>query len=305
MSTTTYYGNGKLLISGEYAVLDGALALALPTKFGQSLQITSNNSGVLHWESYDADRSCWLQAIFSLSSFEIRSTTHPDAAKRLHEIFIAIREEKPDFLKEEKGIQAITQLSFHRNWGLGTSSTLIYTLAQWASVDPYQLLSKTFGGSGYDVACAGSSSALLFHLQHGTPVVERIEFSPGFRDQLFFVYLNQKQSSQSAIIAYRSKSFDKAALISRITQLTRKMITAPSLQEFEANITMHELIMSGILEQETIKMAQFPDYFGSIKSLGAWGGDFVLATGNEKTPDYFKARGFPIVLTYQEMILTS
>ena len=39
METQTFYSNGKLLITGEYVVLDGAKALALPTKFGQSLVV--------------------------------------------------------------------------------------------------------------------------------------------------------------------------------------------------------------------------------------------------------------------------
>ena len=34
-----YYSNGKLLLTGEYVVLDGAKALAVPTKFGQLLNI--------------------------------------------------------------------------------------------------------------------------------------------------------------------------------------------------------------------------------------------------------------------------
>ena len=36
----TYYSNGKLLITGEYVVLDGATALAIPTKYGQSLCVS-------------------------------------------------------------------------------------------------------------------------------------------------------------------------------------------------------------------------------------------------------------------------
>ena len=35
----TFYSNGKLLITGEYLVLDGAKALALPTKYGQYLTV--------------------------------------------------------------------------------------------------------------------------------------------------------------------------------------------------------------------------------------------------------------------------
>ena len=33
----TYYSAGKLLITSEYAVIDGACALALPTKLGQRM----------------------------------------------------------------------------------------------------------------------------------------------------------------------------------------------------------------------------------------------------------------------------
>ena len=37
-----FYSNGKLLISGEYFVLDGAKCLALPCKKGQLLKIKPN-----------------------------------------------------------------------------------------------------------------------------------------------------------------------------------------------------------------------------------------------------------------------
>jgi hypothetical protein len=37
--------------------------------------------------------------------------------------------------------------------------------------------------------------------------------------------------------------------------------------------------------------------------LGAWGGDFVLATGGEKEKQYFIQKGFTTVLSYAEMIL--
>ena len=42
-----------------------------------------------------------------------------------------------------------------------TSSTLIANLAKWSNVDPYILLSETFGGSGYDIACASAKKALF------------------------------------------------------------------------------------------------------------------------------------------------
>ena len=47
----SYYSHGKLLISSEYAVLDGAKALALPTKLGQRLEVTNRNTKNINWKS--------------------------------------------------------------------------------------------------------------------------------------------------------------------------------------------------------------------------------------------------------------
>jgi mevalonate kinase len=50
-----FYAPGKLLITGEYAVLDGAWALALPTRLGQTLTVTptqiQNNKPAVYWQS--------------------------------------------------------------------------------------------------------------------------------------------------------------------------------------------------------------------------------------------------------------
>ena len=44
---------GKLLITSEYYVTKGALALAIPTKFRQSLEFKCDNSNKLKWKSFD------------------------------------------------------------------------------------------------------------------------------------------------------------------------------------------------------------------------------------------------------------
>jgi len=50
---STFYSNGKLLLTGEYVVLDGALSLAIPTQFGQSLTVKEINAPKLIWKSLD------------------------------------------------------------------------------------------------------------------------------------------------------------------------------------------------------------------------------------------------------------
>ena len=60
-SPLKYRANGKLLLSGEYLVLHGALALAVPLKKGQTLDVYSGKPGFLQWEAYHPD-GLWIQA---------------------------------------------------------------------------------------------------------------------------------------------------------------------------------------------------------------------------------------------------
>ena len=74
METQTFYSNGKLLITGEYVVLDSAKALALPTKFGQSLVVKSGENQQIKWASFDSDKSIWFEDIISFEEIKIKST---------------------------------------------------------------------------------------------------------------------------------------------------------------------------------------------------------------------------------------
>jgi Mevalonate kinase len=303
MMQKEFYSNGKLLLTGEYAVLDGALALAIPTSYGQSLKAAPTHSGHLNWVSYDESDREWFRAEFDIEELKIISTTDAKTAETLVVLLQQAKLDNPLFLSDHEGFLVETHLSFPLSWGLGTSSTLINNLAQWARVDAYELLWKAFGGSGYDIACAQHNSPLTYQLKKGEPHVEETSFDPFFKDSLFFVHLNQKQSSKEAIAAYRNRSIDKESLIRRISNLTQKMITAPNLSEFEILMEEHETILSETLGILPIKQKLFPDYAGAVKSLGAWGGDFVMATGDESSIAYFHNKGYPTVIPYSKMIL--
>ncbi|SFU27736.1 Mevalonate kinase [Pustulibacterium marinum] len=297
-----FYSNGKLLITGEYAVLDGALTFALPTKFGQSLEYESNDSHILNWKSYDDLNSEWFQVQIELGNhLRVIETSDVEKAKTLVEILTTARNFNPDFL--QKGAVVKTELTFPRNWGLGTSSTLINNIASWAKIDAFQLLWNSFKGSGYDIACAQNNTAITYQIQDQKPVIQPLDFKPTFSDQLYFVHLNQKQDSKEGIQHYRALKTDKNELIQKISALSMAATNSVSLSDFEEIIDEHENLISNFLQLKKVKNLFFEDYWGSIKSLGAWGGDFILATGNENTPAYFKKKGFETVLTYQEMIL--
>ena len=297
-----FYSNGKLFITGEYVVLDGAKAFALPTKFGQDLTVENGSGQEISWKSYDADESCWFESTISFEAIIGKHAGEDPVKNTLIEILHAASLLNPDFLKHE-GYLVRTHLTFPRFWGLGTSSTLINNIAQWLSIDAFALLRKSFGGSGYDIACAQNDTPILYHLEGQNPMIEKVFFNPEFAANLYFVYLNKKQSSKSAIRSYYEKRTNIAPTIEAIDAITAKVLHSKTLKTFADLIGEHENILSKILELPTVKSVLFPDFSGTVKSLGGWGGDFILAVSEENPKPYFSEKGYQTVIPYHEMIL--
>lgn len=299
---TSFYSHGKLLITGEYAVLDGAKALAVPTKFGQSLTVSETDSDCLIWKSYDVDQHCWFSSKFALKSLTLISEKTLEG-NILEQLLQLTQKINPSFLKHSKGVEVETHLEFSRKWGLGTSSTLLNNIAQWAKIDPYQLLKNRFSGSGYDIACAQSKQPIVYQIQKGVPKINPVSFDPSFKENLFFIYLNKKQNSQSAILEYHKKKTDKQKFTTQINRLSSQFITSSSLSEFQRLIHSHESLIGELTNQIPIQQRLFSGFSGAIKSLGAWGGDFILAAGNKDlTRNYFEAKGYKTILSFSEMI---
>ncbi|SEQ03674.1 Mevalonate kinase [Hyunsoonleella jejuensis] len=311
-SSQTFRSNGKLLLTGEYVVLDGAIALAAPTKQGQSLYVETIIDQKIHWKSFDENGNCWFDAEFNTVDFEVLKHTstglntsiqHINIAQRLKQILSAVNTLNPDFLNTHNGYKVETHLDFPNNWGLGTSSTLINNIAQWANVDAFKLLELTFGGSGYDIACAQHNTAITYQLLNGTPIVKPVVFNPSFKNHLYFVYLNKKQNSRDGIAHYKTFQQDLGSVISDITTITTRMISCENLKEFQELLFTHEQVISKIIRQDTVTSILFSDFDGALKSLGAWGGDFILAASEQDPSSYFIKKGFHTVIPYRDMIL--
>ena len=298
-----FYANGKLLLTGEYLVLDGALAVALPTKFGQSLTVESNTTQNLIWESQNSKSYPWFQ--HSYTHLHEKIDNNP-IAERLRVILLQAQKQNPKFINKLVD-KVTTKLTFPRAWGLGTSSTLIHLIAQWAKCDPFELLFEAFGGSGYDIACAGAGGPIGYQLQaKHKPVFQSVNFNPSFKKQLYFVYLDKKQDSKKGIARYRAKGKVSDAKIQKISTLSTELINISGLNSFQKLINEHENIIAELIGFDKVKSIYFRDYWGSVKSLGAWGGDFVLVTSdrNEKeTKKYFNEKGFNVFLKYEDLIL--
>ncbi|MCW5909069.1 MAG: hypothetical protein KIS94_14485 [Chitinophagales bacterium] len=302
-----FYGHGKLLITGEYFVLDGAQALAVPTQRGQHLRVKelSSSDNTLYWVALNSRRQMWLNLVFDKQDFSCLNADTPEA-HRLSSMLSEARKLNPEFLKSEKDVAVETSLEFPNEWGLGSSSTLIYTIAQWANVDGYQLLQQTIGGSGYDVACAGSNHPILYTLQNNTPETLHIKWKPAFTENIYFAYLGKKQLSSEGIKYYREKLSDKTHIANELTRLTGLVLNCNGLSEFEELINEHENIVGAALKMMKVKDEHFQDYWGCIKSLGAWGGDFIMLTNTragEELTEYLHSKSIQTVYGWKEMVL--
>ena len=304
----TFYGNGKVLLSGEYFVMDGALAVGLPTQVGQSLDVkyTPSFNPKLTWKSFGPSGKLWFEATFEFWHFELIGDDYPEEAVVLQKILRAVRKQNTHFLRDSQDVNVVTQLGFPLDWGLGSSSTLMHNIADWAYVSPFKLLFDTFGGSGYDIACAQSDGPILYQRNTDGPNWSPIQFYPNFHEELFFVHLNKKMNSRKAIEDYNAKKPHSPEVISAISDISNQMTLAKSGTDFRFLMNSHEAIVGRELGYEPVKEKFFSDFDGSIKSLGAWGGDFILCSterGSKYVEEYFVEKGNKVVIPYKELIL--
>ncbi len=302
-----FYGHGKLLLSGEYLVLDGATALAVPTTIGQSLMVNYRPSfdPFLTWKSFGREKDLWLEATFEFWHFDLVNTKPTDEILFLQKVLRQVRQLNAHFLRDGVHVNVETYLDFPRQWGLGASSTLLHNMAQWACVSPFELLFRTLEGSGYDMACAQAFGPIIYKKTDRGPKWSMVEFNPPFKDQLYFLYLGHKQNSREAIHFYQKCGFAKEEIVKKISSITESMLQAKSLEAFEDLMMEHELILSQVLSLPPVQKQKFPDFQGTIKSLGAWGGDFVLVASDLSFHDlrnYFLSKGYDVLIPFRELI---
>lgn len=303
----SWYSHGKLLLTGEYLVMEGAKALAIPLKPGQYLKVEKivRPQKELIWHALKPDGD-WFSARYTLPDLRCTESDHDVLSQSLIELLQKVKDLNPGFFSGNESYQVETQLEFNPAFGFGSSSTLVSNLAYWANVDPFELQFSAFGGSAYDVACARATSPLFYQVHDGKPQLEPLDFIPAFKESLFFVYLGQKQRTAESIKSFRqTASFGKND-IERISAITTEIVQVTNIYDFEQLLREHERILSGILHLPTIKERLFADLPFQVKSLGAWGGDFVLVTTELPSDDFkefMRKRGFSVIFSWDELVL--
>lgn len=339
-----FKSNGKFLLTGEYLVLKGATALALPLKLGQSLEVESlySDENLIYWDAFKTtdyglrttkprsvegivrhfdkfiDRSestvngqCqhWFSAVLSKTDFSIKSSDDQDKAKRLSDILSKAKSLNENLFTDSHDYRFSTLLDFDPQWGLGSSSTLINNVSEWADIDPYKLLDLTFNGSGYDIACAKAEGPIFYRLQNTEhkpqAETEAAPFNPPFKENLFFIYQGHKQNSSNEVKAFLDQKRKYDDEIKSISEISKALTGIKTLRDFCYFIRIHEDIISDCLGRKRLKK-YFNDFEGEIKSLGAWGGDFFLVAtewDEEKVKNYFNEKGLNTVFRYNDIVL--
>ncbi|WP_332453905.1 GYDIA family GHMP kinase [Chryseobacterium aquaticum] len=295
------YSPGKLMLTSEYFAVDGALVLAVPTKLGQEFFFEEKHDGksIIFWEAYHQNK-LWLKAVIDYKNWQILETNITSSAEFILKVLKNVQSLSEIQFKNTYTYHLKTNLQFPPDYGLGSSSTLMNNLAEWANIDPFHLNSISLGGSGYDIAVAKAKSAVLFQ---NKPEIrfEKINFSPKFKDELIFIHLNQKQDSREGINLYKSK-IKSQNLVDEFSDLTRNILLCDELENFSDLMLLHEQKISDFIEIPIVKSKFFPDCPTFVKSLGAWGGDFVMSAKFEGFEDYFWGKGFSTVFDWCDLI---
>ena len=289
------------MLTSEYFAMDGALVLAVPTKLGQEFYFEEKYDGnsLIFWEAHHQNK-LWLKAVIDYKKWQILETNLISSAEFILKTLKNVQSLSTIRFRNDFTYHLKTNLQFPANYGLGSSSTLMTNLAEWAEIDPFHLNSISLGGSGYDIAVAKEKSAVLFQSKPEI-TYERTNFSPPFKDELIFIHLNQKQDSREGIHFYKSK-IKSQKRVDEFSNLTRNILVCNELENFSQLMLIHEQQISEFLEIPTVKERFFQDLPVFVKSLGAWGGDFVMSSKFDGFEDYFWEKGFRTIFNWKDLM---
>ncbi len=297
--------NGKLMLTGEYMVLRGAESLTLPLTKGQTMKITEEDGiPALDWRT-NINGCYWFDARFSIPDFAIANTNDFPTAQNIRELLIAARKINPEFLMRKGNYKVENDLDFKPEWGLGSSSSLISNVAHWAGVNPFNLHFLISEGSGYDIAAADSEIPVVYEVHDNIPRITQVEFDPVFKDNLYFVYSGRKISSAGEVKRFRQLDGFIDSMVEEISGITRKITKSVSFKDFVKLIRRHEEIISAIIGRKPVGKTHFRDFKGIVKSLGAWGGDFILFASDypvEYVTAYLRRKDLTTWFRYSDII---
>jgi mevalonate kinase len=277
-------------------------------KKGQWLEVEEMNGEekpFLKWHAGMLDKE-WFTAIINLPDMEKVQSSDPAVAGRLVNIFSNMAEINRELFAKGESYSFKTTSTFDHSWGMGSSSALLANLARWAKIDPFELFHRVHKGSGYDVATALADGPILFSTVNHKERIIPVRFNPPFHPHIWFVYRGQKQDTEQGLNEFERLQEPTRQQVEMISNFTGELLNARHLKQFMQVISDHESFMSDLLGRKAVKEELFNDFNGEIKSLGAWGGDMVMAASEmpaDYIRSYFQTKGIQTVFGFHELVL--
>lgn len=280
----SYFTHGKILLAGEYAVLAGVEALALPVIPGQWLNVWQSESkdGVskLVWQAKNHSNEVWFECRVDMNTLELQDANNAEMAQTILLLLTEIQQQKPE-LFENKMLRIETELEFDQSFGLGSSSTLINNLSLWAGVDAFHLQQLAFGGSGYDVAAGRMGRPVVYWVAGEQPNWSPWQLNSEFTHGWFLAFPGTKQNSRHSLQDKKSAIAgikNDTVLLQQLNAIVEAIKNPRSLPLLEAMLEMWQALLSQRLDlpraYEDLNID--PVQGGLCKWLGAWGGDVLL-----------------------------
>jgi hypothetical protein len=284
----SFFSHGKILLIGEYAVMAGIEALALPVADGQWMnvwEIPAKGVSKLIWQSKEPDGEVWFECRIDTDIMHVSETTDEEISKTLVKLLREIQVHHPA-LFEHRTLRVENECEFNRNYGLGTSSTLVSNLSKWSGVDAFTLQKLAFGGSGYDVAVGQLGKPLVYWIENEKPCWGPWLLSPELTAGWFLAFPNKKQNSRDSLADVNDKlnaMKSDTMVLQQLNAVVNAVKHPRSLPLLEAMLEMWQALLSQRLDLprawDTLELE--PLQGGLCKWLGAWGGDVILI--NQKT----------------------
>lgn len=296
------FSHGKIILLGEYAVLYGADALCLPLRTGQTLTVENISGNNIEWKwIYKTD--VIADFIFHKDSLDVLQGEKSNGSQWIKSLITLIREQNPLFLKDQT-LRLTFDNHFPVNWGLGTSSATISSICRLAKVDPFIVNQKLMGGSGADIACTTRSNWFLYRKKPDDQMCWDLPLDFKMSKYFYFIYSGEKMGTAKHLKKLSSKKQPNKDAMRSLHKLIYKFLTVSSVSATNEVIQDHERIISGINGLRPVG-GLFSEFNGSVKSLGAWGGDFFLAVSEwdpERVFNYFHDKGYRDIFRWDDFV---
>ncbi len=271
------------MLAGEYLALYGLETFAFPVKYGQKLTVWESESegSELKWSSINYLGDTWFTAEIDTGSVLEKTTDNATVSGRICELIQTARDLNPKFLLKGK-YRVEIELEFDQAFGLGTSSTLVSLIAQWANVDALVLQEKVFGGSGYDAAVSRVQKPLIYwKSDKNKPNWALWQMDSELSKNWFLCFPGVKVNSRRSLKEVKEKleliSTD-SFMMAQLDNILQQIKSSDTADAMELSLEIWQAFIAQSLGLKTayqnLKIDQIKG--GLCKYLGAWGGDVIL-----------------------------